>query len=107
MIEIQNYGSFVTAIVVFQLVLGPESLAILNATARHGIGAGLGAVLGTLSGDLIYMVAAVAGLAAVMRPTQSPFRPCNGSARPTSAGWDCNYCAPRSTPPLRYPNPQN
>jgi leucine efflux protein len=64
--EIQNYPSFIAAIVVFQLIPGPGTLAILNATARDGMRAGLGAVLGTLAGDLAYMVAAVIGLAAVM-----------------------------------------
>jgi len=66
MFDIQNYGSFVAAIIVFQLIPGPGTLAILNATARNGVGAGLGAVLGTLVGDFLFMVAAVAGLAAVM-----------------------------------------
>jgi leucine efflux protein len=66
MFDIQNYGSFVAAIVVFQLIPGPGTLAILNATARNGVGAGLGAVAGTLIGDFVFMVAAVAGLAAVM-----------------------------------------
>lgn len=66
MFDIQNYGSFIAAIMVFQLIPGPGTLAILNATARNGIGAGLGAVLGTLLGDFLFMVAAVAGLAAVM-----------------------------------------
>jgi hypothetical protein len=66
MFEIQNYASFVAAIIVFQLIPGPGTLAILNATARNGIGAGLGAVVGTLLGDMVYMVAAIVGLAAVM-----------------------------------------
>ena len=66
MFDIQNYPSFLAAIVVFQLVPGAGTLAILNATARNGIGAGLGAVLGTLVGDFLFMVAAAAGLAAVM-----------------------------------------
>ncbi|MBL8375646.1 LysE family transporter, partial [Accumulibacter sp.] len=65
MFEIQNYASFVAAIIVFQLIPGPGTLAILNATARNGIGAGLGAVVGTLLGDMVYMVAAIVGLAAV------------------------------------------
>jgi leucine efflux protein len=64
--NIQNYGSFIAAIVVFQLIPGPGTLAILNATARNGVSAGLGAVLGTLVGDFLFMMAAVAGLAAVM-----------------------------------------
>ena len=74
MFEIQNYGSFVAAIIVFQLIPGPGTLAILNATARNGIGAGLGAVLGTLVGDFLFMVAAVAGLAAVMNANPMLFQ---------------------------------
>ncbi|MCF8150320.1 MAG: LysE family translocator [Burkholderiaceae bacterium] len=66
MFEIQNYASFVAAVLVFQIIPGPGTLAILNATARNGVGAGFGAVLGTLLGDFIFMVAAVAGLAAVL-----------------------------------------
>jgi leucine efflux protein len=64
--DIQNYTSFLAAILVFQLVPGAGTLAILNATARNGVGAGLGAVLGTLAGDFLFMIAAAAGLAAVM-----------------------------------------
>jgi threonine/homoserine/homoserine lactone efflux protein len=67
MFDIQNYYSFLLAILVFQLIPGPGTIAILNATARNGVAAGMGAVLGTLLGDLAFMVAAVAGLAAVMK----------------------------------------
>lgn len=67
MFEIQNYYSFLLAILVFQLIPGAGTIAILNATARNGVGAGLGAVLGTLLGDFVFMVAAAVGLAAVMR----------------------------------------
>ncbi len=66
MFDIKNYTSFLAAILVFQLIPGAGTVTILNATARNGIGAGLGAVLGTLVGDFLFMVAAVAGLAAVM-----------------------------------------
>lgn len=66
MFDIQNYASFIAAILVFQLIPGPGTLAILNATARNGIGAGLGAVMGTLLGDFVYMSGATLGLAAVM-----------------------------------------
>jgi leucine efflux protein len=67
MFDIQNYASFLIAILVFQLVPGPGTIAILNATARNGLSAGFGAMLGTLLGDFIYMVAALLGLAAVMQ----------------------------------------
>lgn len=66
MLDIQNHASFVMAIVVFQLIPGPGTITILNAAARKGVGGGLKAVLGTLSGDFIYMLAAVLGLAAIL-----------------------------------------
>lgn len=66
MFDIQNYVSFIAAILVFQLIPGPGTLSILNATARNGIGAGLGAVAGTLLGDFTYMAGVVLGLATVM-----------------------------------------
>lgn len=67
MFDIQNYTSFVLAILVFQLIPGPGTIAILNATARNGLRAGMAAVVGTLVGDFIFMFAAAAGLAAIMR----------------------------------------
>jgi leucine efflux protein len=73
MFEIQNYGSFVAAICIFQLVPGPGTIAILSATARGGKRVGLAAVLGTLLGDFIYMIAAAAGLAAVMQANTRAF----------------------------------
>ena len=66
MFGIHNYASFVAAIVAFQIIPGPGTLAILNATARHGIRSGMGAVFGTLTGDLLFMCGAVLGLAAVL-----------------------------------------
>ncbi|MCF8199912.1 MAG: LysE family translocator [Sulfuritalea sp.] len=74
MFEIQNYPSFIAAVIVFQIVPGPGTLAILNATARNGVAAGFGAVLGTLLGDFLFMVAAVAGLAAVLNANPMVFQ---------------------------------
>ena len=54
------------AVVVFQIIPGAGTIAILNATARKGVGSGMKAVFGTLSGDFIYMLAAVLGLAAIL-----------------------------------------
>ncbi|WP_137919577.1 LysE family transporter [Hydrogenophaga sp. 2FB] len=67
MFDIQSYSSFIIAILVFQAVPGAGTIAILDATARDGRSAGLAAVLGTLVGDALFMLAAVAGLAAVMQ----------------------------------------
>ncbi len=74
MLDIQNYTSFLAAILAFQLIPGAGTLAILNATARNGVGAGLGAVFGTLAGDFLFMVAATAGLAAAMNANPICFK---------------------------------
>lgn len=66
MFGIQNHTSFVIAVLLFQLIPGPGTIVILNATARNGVRAGGAAVLGTIAGDFVFMVAAVAGLAAIM-----------------------------------------
>jgi threonine/homoserine/homoserine lactone efflux protein len=63
---IHSYGSFIAAVLVFQLIPGAGTISVLNATARNGMGGGMKAVFGTLSGDLIYMCAAVLGLAAIL-----------------------------------------
>ncbi len=73
MFNIHNYAAFIGAIMIFQLAPGPGTLAILNATARGGIGVGMGAVFGTLAGDLVYMTAAVSGLAALMAANPALF----------------------------------
>lgn len=67
MFDIQNYPQFILAILLFQLIPGAGTLAILNATARRGVGAGLSAVTGTLVGDAVWMIGAAIGLAAVMQ----------------------------------------
>ena len=66
MFDIQNYSSFIMAVVLFQLIPGAGTITILKAAAQNGIKGGLGAVFGTLSGDFLYMLAAVLGLAALL-----------------------------------------
>jgi leucine efflux protein len=66
MFGIEHYGSFVVAIVAFQLVPGPGTLTILNATARYGVRSGMLAVGGTLAGDFLFMLGAVLGLATLL-----------------------------------------
>ncbi len=66
MFGIENYLGFLAAVLVFQAVPGPGTVAILTATARGGVRGGVGAVAGTLAGDFAYMLAAVLGLAAVL-----------------------------------------
>ena len=66
MFDIQNYGSFIMTVVLFQLIPGAGTLTILKSSAQGGVGGGLKAVGGTLTGDFIYMLAAVLGLAALL-----------------------------------------
>ena len=66
MFDIQNYSSFLMAIFAFQLLPGPGTITILNATARRGVNVGMRTVLGTITGDFLYMFGAVLGLAAVL-----------------------------------------
>ena len=63
MLGIRDFPAFLLAILIFQAVPGPGTLAILKASAA-GRRAGLTTVLGTLSGDAVYMFAAAVGLAA-------------------------------------------
>lgn len=67
MFEIHYYYSFIFAILLFQLLPGAGTIAILSATAKHGVKSGMSAVLGTLAGDIIYMSSAVLGLAAILK----------------------------------------
>jgi threonine/homoserine/homoserine lactone efflux protein len=60
MFDIQNYGSFIIAIILFQIIPGAGTITTLNATARNGVGVGMSAVCGTLLGDFVYMLAGVA-----------------------------------------------
>lgn len=73
MFGIEHYASFVSAIVLFQLIPGAGTLAILDATARRGMGAGTSAVIGTLVGDAVWMIGAALGLAAVMQANPTVF----------------------------------
>lgn len=64
---IDNPGGFIAALLIFQLIPGPGSLNILRTTARHGTSAGFAAVVGTLAGGLLCMLAAACGLEALFR----------------------------------------
>ena len=66
MFGIADYGAFVVAIIVFLAIPGPGNLALLTATAKGGVRAGLAATLGVIAGDQVLLWLAVAGLSAVL-----------------------------------------
>jgi hypothetical protein len=66
MFGIADYGAFVVATIVFLAIPGPGNLALLTATGKGGVRAGLAATLGVMGGDQVLLWLAVAGLSAVL-----------------------------------------
>ena len=66
MFGIPDYGAFVVAIIVFLAIPGPGNLALLTATAKGGVRAGLAATFGVIAGDQTLLWLAVAGVATVL-----------------------------------------
>jgi leucine efflux protein len=86
---IEQPGSFIAAVLVFQLIPGPGTLNILRATADRGISAGFASVAGTLLGGLVCMLAAASGLEAVFRgqPEATQALKCAGAVYLAWMGW--------------------
>lgn len=66
MFGIADYGAFVVAIIVFLAIPGPGNLALLTATAKGGVRAGMAATLGVIAGDQALLWMAVAGVATLL-----------------------------------------
>lgn len=66
MFGIADYGAFVVAIIVFLAIPGPGNLALLTATGKGGVRAGMAATLGVIAGDQALLWLAVAGLSALL-----------------------------------------
>jgi leucine efflux protein len=64
---IDHPGGFIVAVLIFQMIPGPGTLAILRATGQYGMKAGFASVSGTLLGGLLCMMAAASGVEAVFR----------------------------------------
>ena len=73
MFGVSDYGAFVVAIIVFLAIPGPGNLALLTATAKGGIRAGLAATVGVILGDQALLWMAVAGVAALLLTNPSVF----------------------------------
>jgi threonine/homoserine/homoserine lactone efflux protein len=66
MLGINDYGAFCLAILIFLVLPGPGTFALLTATGKGGLRAGAAATLGVILGDQVLMWAAAAGVAALM-----------------------------------------
>ncbi|KQM77386.1 LysE family transporter [Xylophilus sp. Leaf220] len=66
MFGISDYGSFCAAVVVFLMLPGPGTFALLNSTAKGGFKAGAAATVGLIAGDQVLLWLAVGGVAALL-----------------------------------------
>jgi threonine/homoserine/homoserine lactone efflux protein len=66
MLGINDYGAFCAAILIFLALPGPGTFALLTATGKGGLRAGVAAALGIILGDQVLLWAAAAGVAALL-----------------------------------------
>jgi leucine efflux protein len=66
MFGITDYGAFCAAILLFLVLPGPGTFALLTSTAKGGLRAGAAATAGIIVGDQVLMWLAVAGVAALL-----------------------------------------
>lgn len=73
MLGVTDYGAFVAAFVLLLAIPGPGNFALITATGKGGIKAGLAATFGVILGDQVLMWLAVAGVAALLSAYPSAF----------------------------------
>ena len=73
MFGIADYGAFVVAIIIFLAIPGPGNLALLTATGKGGVRAGMAATLGVIAGDQVLLWMAVAGVSALLTTYPAAF----------------------------------
>ncbi|MEU4568572.1 leucine efflux protein LeuE [Micromonospora sp. NPDC023956] len=66
MLGITDFWTFVLGTVAIVLLPGPNSLFVLSAAARRGVGAGYRAAAGVFVGDAVLMVLSAAGVASLL-----------------------------------------
>jgi threonine/homoserine/homoserine lactone efflux protein len=74
MLGIDDFPAFVAAVLVFLMLPGPGTLALLTATAKGGFRGGALATFGLIVGDQVLLWLAVAGIAALLQAHPLAFR---------------------------------
>ena len=74
MFGITDYGAFCAAIVLFLVLPGPGTFALLTSTGKGGVKAGAAATAGIIVGDQVLMWMAVAGVAALLAANPAWFQ---------------------------------
>ncbi|MFN7570895.1 MAG: LysE family transporter [Betaproteobacteria bacterium] len=74
MLGITDFGAFVAAVLVFLMIPGPGTFALLTATGKGGFRAGAAATFGVIAGDQVLMWLAAAGVAAILKANPTLFQ---------------------------------
>lgn len=103
MLGIADYGAFCAAILLFLLLPGPGTFALLTSTSKGGFRAGAAATLGVIVGDQILLWLAVAGVAALLATYPVLFKSVQylGAAYLVWIGLRLVFAKPGSASPIR------
>jgi threonine/homoserine/homoserine lactone efflux protein len=74
MLGIDDFPAFIAAVLVFLMLPGPGTWALLTATAKGGFRGGALATVGLIVGDQVLLWLAVAGIAALLQAHPLAFR---------------------------------
>ncbi|WP_449434468.1 LysE family transporter [Pseudomonas putida] len=73
MLGVTDYGAFVIAFLIMLAIPGPGNFALITATGKGGIKAGLAATCGVILGDQVLLWLAVAGVATLLAAYPAAF----------------------------------
>jgi leucine efflux protein len=74
MLGIADFGAFCAAVLLFLMLPGPGTFALLASTGKGGFRAGAAATLGVIVGDQVLLWLAVAGVAALLAAHAAVFK---------------------------------
>lgn len=74
MLGITDYPAFAAAVLVFLMLPGPGTFAVLASAAQGGLRGGYASLAGIVAGDLMLILLALAGVAALMQAHPALFR---------------------------------
>jgi leucine efflux protein len=103
LVGITDYGSFCAAILIFLVLPGPGTFALLTSTGKGGFRAGAAAVAGLIAGDQVLLWLAVAGVAALLAAHPTLFRSVQylGAAYLVWIGLKLLFAKPGAASPIR------
>ena len=73
MLGVTDYGAFVIAFIIVLAIPGPGNFALITATGKGGIKAGMAATCGVILGDQVLLWLAVAGVATLLAAYPAAF----------------------------------